>query len=449
MAIFMLIWKTQTLNVNTASLRYRCVLPLRYLNRVGVTQRIYGGTDRVPLTAKTQAIVFVKSFRDEDVILCERAVQMGVPVILDLCDNIFIKEYAAGNNTYVPAKNFLKMAQRATAIVTTGEALQAEIKEALTEPSEWQSAPLHKVPLFIIPDGSETLGDIDYAFQLTRWKRLWNWLRQRMMKPLKVSKQKIKKTAQQIKIAKQWLKGQIQSYDENCNESFAQNCGEIEKRPAEVKIQSSDQPNGQPSQTVSQPTPLIPDRWHTANPNVKTVLWFGNHGAKYGNFGMLDILEVAEALNELSQALPLRLIVVSNSHHKYNQHIAPLPFETSYLRWHPRAIYDYIRRSDVVIVPNSQSAFSICKSANRAVLSLSQGTPVVASRTPTLAMFEQCVVMDDWALGLRQYLLDPQKGVADVASAQQIIAENLSGEAIARQWLTVLKSVSKPVQVID
>lgn len=193
--------------------------------------------------------------------------------------------------------------------------------------------------------------------------------------------------------------------------------------------------------TPTEATPLWPQPWPEAK-GVKTVLWFGNYGAKYGNFGMLNILEVAEAIASISQECRLRLMVVSNSRATYKKHIAPLPFATQYLRWHPRKIYDYIQSSDVVIIPNSQSVFSICKSANRAVLSLAQGTPVVASRTPALEIFADCVYLDDWEAGLRAYLLSPKTGKIHVAQAQQVIAQHLSGEVIAQQWLSLLKQIT-------
>ncbi|MGB3765870.1 MAG: hypothetical protein WA947_04885 [Phormidesmis sp.] len=395
----MLIWKTQTLNVNMASVRYRCLLPLRYLSKQGIEQSIFGGADPVNVMPQTKAIVFVKSFRNQDVKTCERVHRLGVPIILDLCDNIFIENYAADNN-YVPAKNFLLMAQQAAAIVTTGETLKGEVEKALAEPLSGSFAPRNiAVPIVVIPDGSETLSDIDYAFRNTRWQRLKSLV-------LRPTKNRLMKRLKQAS-------------------------GQLKKKKTKTVTKSE-----------VQPTPLFPDKWPAASAGTQTILWFGNHGAKYGSFGMSNILDVAAAIEQLSQSRSLRLVVVSNSREKYEQYIAPLPFETLYLRWHPRSIYDYIRASDVVIIPNSQSTFSLCKSENRAVLSLSQGTPVVASRTPALDLFEDCVALDDWEAGLRQYLSDPEVAQTHVALAQQAIAQNLSGEKIAQKWLALLEQVT-------
>ncbi len=463
----MLIWKTQTLNANVASLRYRCLLPLKYLANQGMAQTIYGGADLVELTRQAEAIIFVKSFRDKDVATCEQAAELGVPIILDLCDNIFIEDYAA-DSSYVPADNFRLMARRASAIVATGEALKAEIERALAAPFSGQIAPLN-IPIVVIPDGCETQLDLDDAFRTTQ--RRWLKAQVNSRSVLKRSRSLYQKVKGRVSTLGERLKNKTkqtkQPKQTRDDQAIAQpplkplaansvaatrtvekhsltQAAQSNYSPAKLSDNPANRPaNKPPDKLLVQPTPLFPQRWPKAKPGIKTVLWFGNHGAKYGSFGMSSILQVGAALEQLSGELPLRLVVVSNSQAKYERYIQPLPFETVYLRWHPRKIYDYIQASDVTIIPNSQSIFSICKSANRAVLSLSQGTPVVASRTPALKLFEDCVVFDDWQLGLRQYLLNPAVGEQHVALAQRAIAQNLSGEKIAQKWLALLKQISQ------
>ena len=436
----MLIWKTQTLDANLASLRYRCLLPFKYLARKGISQHIYGGTDPVKLTANTDAIVFVKSFRDEDVETCDRAAQLGVPIILDLCDNIFIPDYAA-DSRYVPADNFRQMAQKASAIVATGTTLKAAIETAI--------APLN-TPVVVIPDGCETQADLSNAFRIT-W---WMWLRNQASKMVsrrslsiyQICRKQIHRLIHQIyqKQIYQKAKRRVKNGVVRLKIQVKQNMGKQEViQPHKQSVASKPSADNQTTgRIIVQPTPIFPQRWPKAQPGTKTILWFGNHGAKYGSFGMSSILQVAPAIEQLSRELPLRLVVVSNSQTKYERYIEPLPFETLYLRWHPQKSYDYIRASDVVIVPNSQSIFSICKSANRVVLALSQGTPVVASRTPSLDLLQDCVVLDDWYLGLRQYLIHPAIAQAHVAAAQRAIAQNFSGDKIAQQWLALIENIS-------
>ena len=389
----MLVWKVQTLNLNVASLRYRCLLPLRYLAECGVESDIYGDDDPVKLTPHTEALIFVKSFYPFDVETCKRAHRMGIPIIIDICDNIFIDEYSA-NKSYVLADNFRLMAEMATAVVATGSAMKAEVEAAIVS--------LPKRPtVVIIPDGSESISDIAFAIRATRRKRLI----QRSRKLLK----RIRRLSKRAK---------------------------SKRKPKKTSATSPSSPTYK-----NQPAPLRPYPWPLVPSGTKTVLWFGNHGAKYGNFGMLNILDAADALQRVAQDCPLRLLVISNSRDKYEAHIAPLPFATDYLPWHPRQIYAYIRESDVVIIPNSRSRYSICKSANRAVLALSQGTPVIASATPALDMLEGCVWLDDWEGGLRAYLTKPQTARTHVQQAQSVISQQLSGQVIAQKWLSLLDQI--------
>ena len=469
----MLVWKTQTLNVNVASLRYRCLLPLRYLDKIGISSVICSGADPIKINADTQAAIFVKSFRKEDVTACEQAYQLGVPVILDICDNIFIEEYALGSD-YVPAHNFLLMAQMATAIVTTGTAMKAAVEKVLIDAAENSISPPSSSPsIVVIPDGSESLSDIQYAVAATRWQRpqklRWRPIKllRCRMKLLRQVYKRIKRAAKQLKrfakVVVYGMKGQIGQVLRRYGLLTPLPASQVGRQPMlrpssplEADVTSTaaaSQPLtslGMPSRekAPTEATPLWPKPWPEAK-GVKTVLWFGNYGAKYGNFGMLNVLEVADAIASISQDCRLRLMVVSNSRATYQRHIAPLPFTTQYLRWHPRKIYDYIQASDVVIIPNSQSIYSICKSANRAVLSLAQGTPVVASRTPALEMFADCVYLDDWEAGLRAYLLSSEVGKAHVAQAQQVISQHLSGEVIAQQWLSLLKQIAPPLAQKD
>ena len=55
--------------------------------------------------------------------------------------------------------------------------------------------------------------------------------------------------------------------------------------------------------------------------NCKTIIWFGNHGAAYGNFGMLNLLDIVEPLIKVSKEINFRLLVVSNNYKKYCKYI--------------------------------------------------------------------------------------------------------------------------------
>jgi glycosyltransferase involved in cell wall biosynthesis len=74
-------------------------------------------------------------------------------------------------------------------------------------------------------------------------------------------------------------------------------------------------------------------------------------------------------------------------------------------------------------------------------MSLSLGVPVVATKTPALELFNDCIIYDDWESGLRAYLTDQNLVKSHIEKAEAIIQQNYSGEAIAKQWNNVIKQV--------
>jgi glycosyltransferase involved in cell wall biosynthesis len=464
----MLIWKTNDLNINIASVRYRCLLPLRYLELIDYKSCVYSKNDRLKFQSKSDIIIFVKSFTAHDLDLAQQANQAGVPIILDICDNIFLEEYISPESQNLPPSQIFKqMSQIASAIVTTGVTLKGFIQAEIGT----------SIPIFVIPDGNETLTDVKQAFLFVKWQR---WLKLAIYRPISLLaiiqitgksklfadqrksyawlrknliikyfnihlfKKKIFKLRGRIsRIVKYLLR--IQPPVEILTN---QNLNYLENNPESnpplpltiaVSIPESKPELNKNTDELAQLTIFNPNTASTGE--TKRIIWFGNHGASYGNFGMLNILDVAEPLIKLSHEIDFTLLVVSNNYEKYRQHILPLPFNTDYITWNPFDIYQYISQSHVTIVPNSKSDFSICKSANRAVLSLSLGVPVVATKTPALEIFNDCIICDEWESGLRAYLSDRQIVNQHLNVAQSIIENNYSGKAIANQWANALNQV--------
>ena len=151
----MLFWKVKSENLTVASLRYRCLLPVKYLASLGYQSIIYSNKDDIKFHLTPEAIIFVKSFSNHDFKLAQKANDKNIPIILDICDNIFADGYAETSKTK-PAANFKRMVQIASGIITTGVSLKAIIEDQLT-PS---------IPIHIIPDANETLTDFDAYPQL-------------------------------------------------------------------------------------------------------------------------------------------------------------------------------------------------------------------------------------------------------------------------------------------
>jgi hypothetical protein len=182
----------------------------------------------------------------------------------------------------------------------------------------------------------------------------------------------------------------------------------------------------------------------------KTVIWFGHHGSGHGRYGMIVLADLADDLVRVNRDIPLRLLVVSDNRDKFEELFGALPFKAEFRYWHPLRIFGDIRSADVCVVPNSRDIFSITKSANRAVLALSLGVPVVATRVPATAPLEGCVVFDDWETGLRRYLATPEAASADIEAATRLIERDYSSRAIGEAWCRILSlGEMQPDQPLD
>ncbi|BAY80995.1 hypothetical protein NIES267_04600 [Calothrix parasitica NIES-267] len=468
----MLIWKTNSFDIKIASVRYRCLLPSRYLELNGYKSCFYAGNNPINFKDKSDSdvLIFVKSFTPYDLSLAKKAKEAGVPVILDICDNIFIDEYVS-KCQFKHSEVFKQMSEVASAIVTTGVALKDTIETQVNS----------SVPIFIIPDANEAVEDIKYALyigKLGRWLRLFSYkpvstvdiIRNSLLVKLKFIQKYYKKNRKAIsnRIKDNYRKLQIDlNKYKKATKTFSKKLIKLayfhkylhyikktknillhnqNNRYVTSELATSTIPLQKP--TINQvnlignvnESPLTVN--NHAKDNCKTIIWFGNHGAAYGNFGMLNLLDIVEPLIKISKEINFRLLVVSNNYKKYCKYIQPLPFHTDYMEWDLFSIYENISQSDVVIIPNSQCAFSICKSANRAILSLSLGTPVVATKTPALEDLEECIIFDDWEKGLKAYLSDEQLVDSDMKKAKSIINSNYSGEAVANRWLNLIEQVT-------
>jgi hypothetical protein len=170
----------------------------------------------------------------------------------------------------------------------------------------------------------------------------------------------------------------------------------------------------------------------------KTVIWFGHHGSNHGRYGLIVLADLIPQLKAIDRQIPIRLLVVSDDQKKFERLFAGIGFPAEFRQWNPLRIFDDIRSADVCLVPNSKDLFSITKSANRAVLALSLGVPVVATRVPSTEPLEGSVIFDDWVGGVLHYLSDREAVNTHLITAAQIIEKEYSGRAIGQIWSRIL-----------
>jgi glycosyltransferase involved in cell wall biosynthesis len=411
----MLLWKLNSIDLAMASVRYRCFLPVQYLNLLGYRSFICSTKQEIDLIPQPDAIIFVKSFKSSDLQLAREAYNRNIPIIIDLCDNIFVDNYPSQAQIH-PREIFKQMAATAEAIVTTGQALKKAIQAEIGE--------RYSTRIFIVRDGVETLETIQYSENYVRQKFLNGCDLSLNPEPQNSNSKiinfgSIKEKIQQIKKIKDVFKINL-----NNNDSIRflnkLNIDNLRSRKLNARISTR--------------------RENATNARIKQIIWFGNHGNQ-PNLGMMGIVEISECLTELAKEIDFQLLVVSNNYEKYCQYILPLSLKTTYVQWTPTNIYDLIAESDVTIVPISTDAFNICKSANRSILSLSLGIPVVATKTPALEPFKDCVLFEEWTQNLKTYLTNSELVQSHIKKAKQIIERDYSGEAIASSWSKIIDRV--------
>ena len=414
-------WKVASLTESVASVRYRAMLPLLGLEEAGFRCRLFSDAKNVRLD-DLDVLVIVKGFSADDLALVQTAVAHGVPVVLDLCDNIFIPKYGTspvlGHIRTSPAKLFLAMARLCDSIVVSTEPLAEVLRKRLDA----------RIAVHVIPDGLES-------------PALLEQMRSRLSVALKEQKNH-QTTMSRLRTIRQRVRralGQVRSMRGQAVVSLA---GRVVRRLArEMQWQRfSERPKeGLRRMPVTTSPNLTAQRKAlVVDPDVKRVLWFGNHGEPYANFGILDLLEIREALETLANELKVELVVVSNHSEKFERYIRPFAMRSSYLDWDLETLLTQLSLASVVVVPNSLDEFSICKSANRTISALQAGVPVVATATPALGALKECIATDDFLGGLRLYLTDKARADSDVAKGRDIIAREFGQAAITTAWVKVI-----------
>jgi glycosyltransferase involved in cell wall biosynthesis len=481
-----------------ASVRYRGLYPALALTRLGHQVRIFDHALSKREIKKFDCIIIVKSWTPEDLKVARLARSESVPFVVDLCDNIFIHSYGSG----VEASRFGAIARLSGGVITTGPALAERARAALPHlPIFIISDPLERAS-----DNAELERLFDAELAFARRRRHLLLLKRFLLMPPVYAAQVARyhlwpataaaargdfgrllmmreRAADRLgrllpKILALWpiryaldvlrlhivpalgdaIKGDLR----RCNAVVQAARAILLRTPRTVTLERE-------ARTMSAVPALDPrtpkastrnevhaglSKVHTGVSNapaatsiqgnpLRTVIWFGNHGAPYGDFGIRNILIVAPALARLSREIPIRLLVISNNRHQYEELIRPLPFPSEYREWRQERIFTDIAEADVCIVPNSRDAFSICKSANRIVLSLACGTPVVATSTPASDALAPYVIFDDWDAGLRTYLSDPDRVHRDVTAGQDFIRAAFTLDVLGKQWSSLLHELKE------
>lgn len=402
-------WKVSSLSMDTASIRYRALLPLIGLEESGIQSKIFS----LPLEDNLRdlnLLIIVKSLTVGDIYLCQKAKKNNIPIIFDLCDNVFIDGYGADKN-----KNIIQILNEIfnniDAVTTTTEPLAQVITKNYP-----------KLKVVIIPDGIETNILQKKANKLLVQSKKLEDNQQRQQTLLRELGQNLKRIAYREPSAFKLI---VKSYlirISNFNKAFLKNkLGILNKTESESKKK----------EFINIPSTLS-----------KRIIWFGNHGASYANFGMLDLLEIKDTLEKIAQEFEVELVIISNNEKKYNQYILPLKISSCYVEWSPLAVEKWLEVASLVVIPNTLDSFSICKSANRTVLAVNANVPVVATPTPALLPLASYIYLGNTLDGLRHYLSNPERGKKDASNAAHLAKKLFGLDKLTSTWLSVINEVT-------
>jgi glycosyltransferase involved in cell wall biosynthesis len=386
-----LAWFAATADPNVASFRYRCLIPAWALHQHGHDSTIF--VDETPDPERYDALIAVKSAGARVDEAARRFRACGKPVYLDLCDNVFVPGYAQRRGPELSADTVSGLALQATAIVTPNTALDRVAREHLDRVEE----------SWVIPDAALT-PDAYQAMSAFLSGTVAGTARRGVERLLSGPRRSVAGARDAV----DYFLGN----DKHDRDMFgADTDWQVDHLPEETA----------------------------------RVIWFGRHGSFHSDFGMGLLKPVIGELERTHRERPIELVVISNNRNRFDALTHDARIFTRYEEWSNERVFFELARADLFVMPGGIDPFSLCKSANRAVLALANGVPVVASYLESLEPLRDALVIDDWRAGLDAYLLRSGVAEAHLALARPILAEEFSIAAIGRKWVAALGRAGRGV----
>jgi hypothetical protein len=384
-----LAWLAAAADPNIASFRYRCLVPAWALRDLGHDSTVF--VDEVPNPEHYDALIAVKSAGARVDEAARRFRAQGKPVYLDLCDNVFVPGYAQRRGPELSSDTISGLARQAAGIVTPNTALDRVVR-----------AHLHPtIQSWIVPDAALTPD----AYQAMS----------------------------------AWLSGKVADNSPEGNPRWGMDrflAGG--KRTGAAKDGGADLYGGHDKH--DQDMFGADTDWQVDHLPAETarVIWFGRHGSFHSDFGMGLLKPVISVLEQTHCERPIELLVISNNRNRFDALTHDARIFTRYEDWSNERVFFELSRADLFVMPSGIDPFSLCKSANRAVLALANDVPVVASYLESLEPLRNAMIIDDWQAGIDTYLLDRAVAEEHLALARPILAEEFSIAAIGRKWNAAL-----------
>jgi hypothetical protein len=179
--------------------------------------------------------------------------------------------------------------------------------------------------------------------------------------------------------------------------------------------------------------------WSAGAAPGRRLLWFGNQGSPNVEGGMSDLESVQPALQAHHRTRPLSLTVISNGRERFEALTRGWAFPCLYLPWSSASFDDALALHDIALIPVRANPFTRCKTANRVATASVHGLAVAADAIPAYAEFRDCIVLDDWGVGLQRLMDEPQRRAAAVARARELLEARYAPAVIGARWLALLQ----------
>ena len=170
-------------------------------------------------------------------------------------------------------------------------------------------------------------------------------------------------------------------------------------------------------------------------------IWFGNHGSKNQQGGMLDLLELKKPLEKIAMTRKVSLTVLSNSKTKFENAFADWSFPTKYMEWNRLTAQDVIRAHDIALLPISKNPFTECKGNNRLTLALSLGLGVAASSIPSYEEFRDFCLLDQFG-NLGQWVDNDTFRKQQTLTGKEYVNCYWNSDVVATHWRRMIDSVA-------
>ncbi len=420
-------WKLSRLTSNVASVRYRCLLPAKFLENYGVQSTFFQSSDAIDFSC-FDAIVFVKCFTEYDYHLAQKAQANGVKVFLDICDNLFFVNHETKKYT-THYKYFVKMGQIAEKIFCPTEELKCVLAKKLSA-----------VKVYVLPDPiEEKHHSYEFAKKIPRFYFSRMFHSGRLSIPFLYFLRLTKVASFRLRV-----RPLVMRVMDLLFAAIDTVIGLLTSLLARLIVWTL------PGSVAHAFRSEISDsggakkiRWIDENDLKKPVIgWFGNSGTA-GIFGLTDLQLLEQDLQKLCQQRQATLLVVSDSPAQL-ECLSQLALNVCFVKWDATIIYDAVEKMDVVLLPNRKNEFSICKSPNRAVFSLLLGKPVVlTSNQSNQFLGENVKRAGDWFSAVCEYLDNPQKVKDHVEGSRRLILQTLAPEILGQKWFDQLSMAKK------